>query len=412
MKNLFYSIIFALTQNIAWSQPTGTWYTSSSSPVKQLQEISGGTIYTYSVSSPTPIYGSPAYTGPSQEELTMYYNQQFSGYLEKQAYQDFNKGTKAYQKGKYNKAVNKFNRAYQSDPKVWQYKENLEKAKSMRDKQRDEARIKKQAEKINREFLTIYNKNIIDHNNELKHARKFVKSEVPVPGSKPKKIVQEGIMLGLFNYGSHHDGLKVVSPKSKKLFNSDQIYCTSDKNPFGYGELVRGVLDNLTIGEFTKMTPYGKELIQRLEGTHFNTLYAHSNGATLAEALILEGVMTVDELHVMGGDRSLANDEGYQRLIASGKVKKVVVWINPGDPVPILSSIPKMVKGSFKESHQALMTVVGIEKEKKYNKNSSVEYHYLKGEEYKGQSLFEPLVSHGLTTLFHNMNVHYDKKKY
>ena len=67
-------------------------------------------------------------------------------------------------------------------------------------------------------------------------------------------------------------------------------------------------------------------------------LTAHSNGATIAEALVRQGVITVDELNIVGGDRSLANVSELQDLLDSGKVKRVRVWINPGDPVPSISS--------------------------------------------------------------------------
>jgi len=415
-----YIVLFMVALSIGlYAQPPGTWYTSSSSPKKQLEEISGATISTVPVGSPTPV--GESYTGPSQLELTMYYNQQFSGYLQKQAYNDFSRGNKAYNKGKYKKAKRKYNRAKRSEPNVWQYSDNYNKAKSMIDRKNSEKEQRKKylkqygdeikkEEKVKKEFLEDYNQNIVHHTKELVHARKFVKSEVPDPTVIRKKTVSEGLMLGLFNYGTNHDGFKVKSIESGSYFNSEHVFCTSDRNPFNYGELVRGVLDNMSIGEFTKMTPYGKELIGKLEGTHFNTLYAHSNGATFSEALILEGIITVDELHILGGDRSMMNDEGYQRLIASGRVKKVVVWINPGDPVPILSSIPNMVKGQFKEAHQAMMSMVGKGMEKKYPSGKNVEYHYLEGKEYKGQSLFEPLVSHGLTTMFDNMHVYKGKE--
>jgi tetratricopeptide (TPR) repeat protein len=417
-KTIFF--FFAIIFNGLYAQPPGSWYTSSSSPKKQLEEISGGTFSTFPVSSPTPV--GESYAGPSQLEITMYYNQQFSGELQKQAYNAYKIGNKAYKKGKYKKAKRKYNRAKRSDPSVWEYKDNYNKAETMIDRKKAEkekrkAYLKKYGEnlkkneRINREFLDAYNKNILVHQKEVKHARKVVKAEVPDPTVVKKKVVYEGIMLGLFNYGSNHDGFKVKSPKTGNYFNEANVFCTSDRNPFKYGELIRGVLDNMSIGEFTKMTPYGKELIRRLEGTHFNTLYAHSNGATFSEALILEGIITVDELHIMGGDRSMMNDEGYQRLIASGRVKKVVVWINPGDPVPILSSVPNMVKGQFKEAHQSIMSMVGKAQEKKYPPSSDVVYHYLEGKEYKGQSLLEPLVSHGLTTMFDNIHVHKEKFK-
>ena len=58
----------------------------------------------------------------------------------------------------------------------------------------------------------------------------------------------------------------------------------------------------------------------------------------MAEALIREGIISVEELNIVGGDRSLANMAGYDQLITSGRVKRVKVWLNPGDPIPMISS--------------------------------------------------------------------------
>jgi hypothetical protein len=75
-----------------------------------------------------------------------------------------------------------------------------------------------------------------------------------------------------------------------------------------------------------------------MSGNHYNTLYAHSNGATVSEALIRNGIITVDELHIMGGDRSMMNFDAYNELVEKGLVKKIVVWYTPGDMIPKGSS--------------------------------------------------------------------------
>lgn len=91
---------------------------------------------------------------------------------------------------------------------------------------------------------------------------------------------------------------------------------------------------------FSLNTPLGREVVRKLEGKHFDALIAHSNGATVTEALIRRGVITVDRLEVAGGDRSFSNLNALQQLIDSGMVKSVRVWINPGDPIPLISSTP------------------------------------------------------------------------
>ncbi len=98
-------------------------------------------------------------------------------------------------------------------------------------------------------------------------------------------------------------------------------------------EGVRVLGDHLTGGQTSLNTAQGRESVALLSGKHFDRLVAHSNGASIAEALIQRDLITVNELNIVGGDRSLLNGHAFQRLIDSGKVKRVVVWVNVNDPI-------------------------------------------------------------------------------
>ena len=152
------------------------------------------------------------------------------------------------------------------------------------------------------------------------------------------RTIHEGIMLGLFDPQKtaveKYAGFK--SPFSGKPYLPEEVFATTDSNDAS--EALRGLLDNHYFGAYTLNTAYGKKLIAKLQGTHFERLVAHSNGATIAEALIRAHVITVDELNVVGGDRCMVNKFGLQELIASGSVTRVVVWTNPGDVIPMGSS--------------------------------------------------------------------------
>jgi hypothetical protein len=215
------------------------------------------------------------------------------------------------------------------------------------------------------------------------------------PGVKVTRQIHEGIILGLM------DPQEKVAEKYKDLRSlfTHEPYITSDAN-FVFAttntndpasEAVRGLLDNHYLGAYTLNTKYGKELVARLQGTHFDRLLAHSNGATIAEALIRRGVIKVDELNVIGGDRSMVNKLGLQELIASGTVKRVVVWINPGDVVPAGSSAallsPFGPTGSLPVATTALYFseyLTGANK----GGDVRVEYRFLSGSKYnKGQQM-------------------------
>lgn len=98
-------------------------------------------------------------------------------------------------------------------------------------------------------------------------------------------------------------------------------------------EATRVIGDHQTIGRVSLSTPEGKAAVAALSGKEFDRLIAHSNGASITEALIQDDLIKVNELNVVGGDRSLLNGHALQKLLDTGKVKRVVVWINLNDPV-------------------------------------------------------------------------------
>lgn len=107
-------------------------------------------------------------------------------------------------------------------------------------------------------------------------------------------------------------------------------------------ETVRFLGDHFTDGLVSLHTPEGREAIEKLSGKAFDRLIAHSNGSPIAESLIEAGLIKVNELNIVGGDRSLLNGHRLQKLLDDGKVKRVVVWINLNDPVVWASAIDQL----------------------------------------------------------------------
>lgn len=240
--------------------------------------------------------------------------------------------------------------------------------------------------------------------------RKNVPSPVNTPSPVVGDRIEEGVILGLFNPESEAKSYTgYVSSFSGKALKEGAVFATTDSD--GTSEVLRGFLDNLTLGEYTLNTPYGKKLIEKLRGKHFDKLIAHSNGATVAEALIRKGVITVDELNVVGGDRSLINQPGLQELIDSGKVKNVEVWNNPGDPIPIGSSclLPTPLKptGSFPLAADAANMARALTGQDK-GRGIKVVYHTLAGEQYVGQIMrLDNFDAHSLKTYFYNIGTYF-----
>ena len=209
---------------------------------------------------------------------------------------------------------------------------------------------------------------------------------VAPPPSQPVEI-HEGVMLGLFDPASEA-GAKyagAISPFTLKPLQPENIFPTSDSS--NLSEAIRGLKDNHFLGRYTLNSEYGRNLVTRLQGVHFQRLIAHSNGATVSEALIRRGVIKVDELNIVGGDRSLINRLGLQELILSGRVKRIVVWWNPADIIPFGSSAtflsPFGPTGSvpIEATSQYFARVVTGDNQGA----AKVEYRVLGGEQYRNQ---------------------------
>lgn len=265
--------------------------------------------------------------------------------------------------------------------------------------------------KINEKILEAVKKDSVAYSRQLqKLVSDISRIKVPPP-SAPHKI-HEGVILGLFNTDEINaitDTSKhVVSPYTGKEYKKDEFFATSDR--VSVKELYRGLMDNNYLGEYTLNTEHGKKLIERLEGTQFDRLIAHSNGATVAEALIRKGVIQVDELNIIGGDRSLINQISYMELIATGKVKRVVVWTNPGDVIPLGSSAAVLMspivvaKEQYIDMASSYLSTLLTGQNK--GGDTKVEYRSLQGEQYGGQkmnlgkNLFQ---SHGLEVYLKNI---------
>lgn len=369
-------------------------------------------------------------SAPSVQSISSY-NADLQGVYAREGQQENNKGIAAYNNRDWDKAISHFKKALKFLPNDGNIQANLNNAIAQRDQaasaaeranaaaaareryQRELAaynlavEAKKEADKM---FLEKLNRDLTTYNAQLRKLENEV-SYVPSLTPKPTRVIHEGVMLGLKNTQTVNSIHGLTSPWSKKAYESEAIFATTDD--LSNMELLRGFLDNNYLGEYTLNTPYGQQLIERIRGTHFDRLVAHSNGATVAEALIRRGIITVNELNVMGGDRSFVNFGGWNELITSGKVARVVVWVNPGDPVPFgttvlpllnalkdrsildmvlegkplpLEALEKMQEGAqLKEYARNLASFVSDRITGNNKGGAMAEYRILRGPGYKGQ---------------------------
>ena len=372
----------------------------SQSAIGQLETLTNTKINRY-YSNSDDYYSSP----PAPMKDQAYYDRSYEELLATQANDENERGIKAYNSKNWKKAAHYFSRAYKLNPNNAVYRQNLENARTMQKREEEFEKEKEKYETIAKNFVSTLNDDIKTHSGFVKKQRKQLASYVPPLGT-PTRTVEEGLMLGLFNVQSDYAFANLVSPTGRK-FKDGEFYATSDNKSMM--ELVRGVADNMFLGKYTLQTEWGKELVARINGTHFQRMFAHSNGATVTEALIRENIITVDELHIMGGDRSYMNFQAYNDLVTSGKVKKIVVWYNPGDIIPKGSSV-KLIhpETAFHSEYERLFDDVSKNKHVS-SQDGKIQYRKLEGPQYKGQSykfdssFFE---AHDLKTYFYNISIY------
>jgi|GEM_PF-2929092 len=321
-----------------------------------------------------------------------------------------NRGVKQYKKGNYQAAAALFRKALQYYPNYEKYRKNLSNAEEMIDREnaaKNSQKIKQQAAQRYLDEMKAFSNSINETKTSYQKVQKKLHKQLGsyVPPIASRKIIKEGVILGMSNT-KDSNAIKKYDLKSPFSDNKIPFYATSDN--YKVSDLGRVTLDNLTTGKYTTLkTEVGQELVKELDNTYFEVLMAHSNGATVTEALLRADVIRAKELHIMGGDRSLTNMGGYADLIATGKVEKVVVWLNPADYVPYGTSVFDLLMNG---SHDKDLQVENfnayfqhIIDEMKATDN--IEYHWMWGPEYtmKGQNCRLNFDAHGLEVYFENI---------
>lgn len=368
------------------------------SAIQQLEDITG-----VHIDRGSGHYEIPTVNRPVTSE---YYDAQFTEYIFEQANLENDKGIEYYNSNKLSKSIRYFKRALKYCPNNSTYKTNLENAKKKLEILKKEKREAKIIKKINKRFLKTINQNIKIHDEQLDKLSESIRKIAPKILGETKTI-HEGIMLGAT---STQENNPVSTLHLKSPFNNkpSEYFATTDNS--SNSDFIRAFLDDNTTGKHTLNTKYGKELIKKLKGTHFNRLIAHSNGAIVSEALIREKVITVDELNIIGGDRAIMNFNGYNALIASGTVKRVVVWLNPADIIPFGSTFDLLMPVGPKTQYYVENFAAFYSYKLLGKAGHEVEYRIMKGPEFsRGQDSKNFKDAHSLDAYFENIRKWFER---
>ncbi|MFI5148730.1 MAG: hypothetical protein ACHQRM_03290 [Bacteroidia bacterium] len=239
----------------------------------------------------------------------------------------------------------------------------------------------------------------------------FRKARVVSPANHT--VIQEGLIRGLYS-GSEENEIKngaLKSPFTSQEFGKGE--CFDAMEPKTNTELTEGFKTNHFLATYNLNSEFGKNMVMELNGTHFKRLIAHSQGAVVAEALIRAGVISVEELDVLGGDRCLLNVKGLNELISTGKVKRILLWLNPGDVIPGTSA-SFFSEGESPARNTYLNTIndyldycSGIQGKILNNK---VEFRELKGNQFHGQAMDtnHTLAGNSLSLYFNNIITYFN----
>ena len=410
MKKLFFLIILASSFTVLQAQLKGDLF---------------GTAYDFTRPTSSQGYYSTAASTPSAPATISSYNPVFTEFMKEQAYDVYKKAVAAHNSRNWKKALSLYKKASKMDPGNAVYSDNVDKitkylddlkAYENRKKEQEKANAarKKELEKIMNNYVGEFQNNLTAYKDQVGSLRKTIASYVPPLGT-PKKVIKEGIILGLMNTMEKNDVAQVRSPLTGHQFQQGEYFATTDNA--SWTDFFRVAADNISIGKFTLNTDYGKKLVQELNGTKFETLFAHSNGATVTEALIEEGVIKVDELNILGGDRSYINFQQYKKMVEEGKVKKIIVWYNPADVVPY-GTTAKLLHPYFayKERDEVGNLFEAFCKHSLPENIPGVEFRRMTGPQYPpvtkdfSSSLSHMFDAHFLTSYFDNMNRYYRNK--
>lgn len=189
-----------------------------------------------------------------------------------------------------------------------------------------------------------FQRKMLEGRNQLDRSLEGVLKDLKEPPAPYQwsKQVDEGVILGLNDTPLDAQVLMKngFSPFTGKAYGQMATQGKVMTTAFGsldkLKELGRGAADSLSPINYTLSREQALEQIARLQGTSFKRLISYSNGSTVSENLLRRGVIKADEWHILAGDRALSRELEFQSLLDAGKVKRVVVWVNRGDPVPHL----------------------------------------------------------------------------
>ncbi len=218
----------------------------------------------------------------------------------------------------------------------------------------------------------------------------------------PSKVhVHEGVVMGTFTTQEGADKLvqEGVSPftgKSYQEMNDSRFWKEEGRQgalavSFGTPEGTKGYAakeagrvleDHFSAGSAALNSPQAAQALAQLEGKSFDRLVAHSNGASITAGLIERDKIEVNELHVVGGDRAIQDARYYQHLLDSGKVKRVVVWVNKNDPIPWgTSAIPVRSDEAALLGDHVVRSATGT----KAGGDAKVQYLFMDGKPMRGE---------------------------
>lgn len=240
-----------------------------------------------------------------------------------------------------------------------------------------------------------FQKNITIEKTKLKQDKVKIRQEltkINIKKQKTKTSFNEGVVLSMY---AEQEAVKLgdslVSPFTGVTYK--EMIANRQKNMTDSGVVIVSFVmpkqqndpleaasrrdEHVPAEVFSLAGPNAKLELNKLKDKKFSRLIAHSNGATVVECLLNDSLIEVNELNIIGGEKSLLNGQALQKLLDNGTVKRVVLWIKLDDPAIWITNL---TDDNISERTQNFITFkTRFDKTGTQTGSSKVEYKWILG---------------------------------
>jgi len=163
----------------------------------------------------------------------------------------------------------------------------------------------------------------------------------------------------------------------------DDVFAFGTK---GFSEVARVSIDHL-LSVFEQASPTTTAQLGRLDGATADEVVCHSNGATIALALIASGKLKATRVRILGGDTALYELNYLGDLAREKNLQELSVYVIHGDRIPMLDpgweimdlmgKIGRPLKSFENRITDPIYHILGLAEKPRFDPAAAVQTHIL-----------------------------------